>query len=309
MAILFSIIVPMFNRECLIKRAINSCLTQSHDSFEVIVVDDSSSDNSVAVVQSICDNRLTLVKHEFNQGVGPARNTGVANARGMWIICLDSDDELVPGALIVIEKCLNEISEEIKGLRFSCILDDGKISPSPELSVEIWDFPAYLKWIDQVRLGLQETIPIVRKDTFLTCQYPTSRALEVAYHLSFASQYLTKTYPYAVRLYHSDAANQITKGNADYLLASASDQLISTEYVLNKYGDQMQVHAPDSFRDMLGGLVSLSLIARQRVKGIRYFNAYFHSYGLSIKMIAALVLGVVSNKLLISVKLLMMRSR
>ena len=309
MAILFSIILPMFNRESLIKRAINSCLTQSHNSFEVIVVDDRSTDNSVAVVQSISDNRLTLIKHEFNQGVGPARNSGIAKAKGMWIICLDSDDELVSGALKLIEKCLNEIDDNIKGLRFSCILDDRRISPSPALSVEIWDFPAYLKWIDRVRLGLQETIPVVRKETFLTCQYPTSRALEVSYHLSFASQFLTKTYPYAVRLYHSDAVNQITKGNADYLLISASDQLRSIECILHKHGAQMQVHSPESYREMLGGLVSLSLIARQRLKGIRYFNAYFHSYGLNIKMIAILVLGVISNKLLISAKLLMMRSQ
>jgi glycosyltransferase involved in cell wall biosynthesis len=308
MPILFSIIVPMFNRENLIQRAINSCLTQSHNSFEVIVVDDRSTDNSVAAVKSINDNRLILIKHEFNQGVGPARNTGVANASGRWIICLDSDDELLPGALIVIEKCLNEINDEIKGIRFSCLLDDGRISPTPELSVEIWDFPAYLKWIDRVRLGLQETIPIVRKETFLTCQYPTSRALEFAYHLSFSSQYLTKTYPYTIRLYHSDAVNQISKGNLDYLLASADDQIKSIEYILSKYGDQMRMHAPASFQDMLGGLISLCLIARKKKKGISYFNAYHKSYRLSIKIIVVLVLGVISNKLLINAKLLMMRS-
>lgn len=95
---LISVIIPLYNKEPIIRRTIQSVLSQSFSDFELIVVNDGSTDSSMDVVRTISDPRLRLVEQE-NGGPSKARNTGVEAARGEWVLFLDADDELLPGAL------------------------------------------------------------------------------------------------------------------------------------------------------------------------------------------------------------------
>ncbi len=95
---MISIIIPLYNKEDTINESINSILAQEHNDYEIIVVDDGSTDNSFSIVEKLHDNRITLIKQE-NAGPGAARNTGVRHAKGDWIVFLDADDELCPNAL------------------------------------------------------------------------------------------------------------------------------------------------------------------------------------------------------------------
>jgi glycosyltransferase involved in cell wall biosynthesis len=94
----FSIIVPLFNKEKTIINTINSVLNQTCKAFELIIVDDGSTDNSVSIVQSINDIRIRIIK-QINKGVSSARNTGHKIAKGEWILFLDADDLLCDNAL------------------------------------------------------------------------------------------------------------------------------------------------------------------------------------------------------------------
>jgi glycosyltransferase involved in cell wall biosynthesis len=94
---LVSIVIPCFNREALVKETIESALNQKNAAVEVVVVDDGSCDNSWSVIQSY-GARITAIRTE-NRGVSMARNAGVASARGDWVKFLDSDDQLLPGAI------------------------------------------------------------------------------------------------------------------------------------------------------------------------------------------------------------------
>lgn len=87
---LVSIIIPCYNREKYIKDAVDSCLRQSYRNIEIIVVDDGSIDNSVAVLKSYGE-KITLIQQP-NQGVSVARNTGINVSKGDFLIFLDSDD-------------------------------------------------------------------------------------------------------------------------------------------------------------------------------------------------------------------------
>lgn len=102
-AIAFSIVVPLFNKRAFVERALRSALAQTHDSFEIIVVDDGSTDGSGDLVSAIRDSRLKLVA-QGNQGPGPARNRGIAEAAGEWIAFLDSDDLWFPDHLATLEQ-------------------------------------------------------------------------------------------------------------------------------------------------------------------------------------------------------------
>lgn len=95
---MISVVIPLYNKEASIRQSLKSVLSQSYSNFEVVIVDDGSTDLSVAKVEDIQDSRIRLIRQE-NGGPSKARNTGVKNARGEWILFLDADDELLPEAL------------------------------------------------------------------------------------------------------------------------------------------------------------------------------------------------------------------
>lgn len=98
---MISVIIPLYNKEQAILSSIESVLSQSFQDIELIVVDDGSTDSSVSVVESIGDKRLKLIKQQ-NSGPSAARNTGLHNAQGEWVVFLDADDELCENALTVM---------------------------------------------------------------------------------------------------------------------------------------------------------------------------------------------------------------
>ena len=88
---LFSVIVPLYNKERYVVRALRSALAQRMADIEVIVVDDGSTDSGPARAESIADARVKVFRQE-NQGVAAARNRGISLASGQWIAFLDADD-------------------------------------------------------------------------------------------------------------------------------------------------------------------------------------------------------------------------
>ena len=91
---LVSVIIPMYNSSTYITPTIMSALNQTYRNIEVLVIDDSSKDDSVEVVNKIAkdDHRLRCIPLQHNQGAAVARNRGLMEARGQYIAFLDSDD-------------------------------------------------------------------------------------------------------------------------------------------------------------------------------------------------------------------------
>ena len=87
-----SVVIPVYNRAQLVHRAIQSVLDQTFQDFELIVVDDGSTDHLEKSLAPIKDARLRLIRHDRNKGAAAARNTGMVNAGGDYIAWLDSDD-------------------------------------------------------------------------------------------------------------------------------------------------------------------------------------------------------------------------
>lgn len=87
-----SVVIPTYNREYCIRRSIESVLKQTYPVYEVVIVDDGSTDNTLEVVKEIADNRINYYKTDGNKGAGAARNFGVKMAQGEYIVFHDSDD-------------------------------------------------------------------------------------------------------------------------------------------------------------------------------------------------------------------------
>lgn len=103
---LFSVVIPVYNRAHILSATLQSVLAQSFQDFEIVIVDDGSRDDPVAVVEAIADPRLRLIRQD-NQGASAARNTGIDQARGRYIAFLDSDDRFLPHHLETMARLLD----------------------------------------------------------------------------------------------------------------------------------------------------------------------------------------------------------
>lgn len=88
---MFSVVIPLYNKESTIRRTIESVLNQTYQDFEILVVNDGSTDDSAEIVESVKDPRINVI-HQVNQGVSVARNVGIKKAKYNWLALLDGDD-------------------------------------------------------------------------------------------------------------------------------------------------------------------------------------------------------------------------
>lgn len=104
---MFSVVIPLYNKGALVKRSIDSVLSQTIQDFEIVVVDDGSMDNSADYVKAYSDSRVKYY-YKANGGVSSARNFGVVKASHDWIVFLDADDELLPNALSTFREMIEK---------------------------------------------------------------------------------------------------------------------------------------------------------------------------------------------------------
>ncbi len=106
----FSVIISLFNKEKYIVNTLHSALNQTFKDFEIIIVDDGSTDNSYQLVSEVSDSRI-VVLHQKNKGVSGARNRGVKHANSRYIVLLDADDLWKSNHLEELCKCIHAFPE------------------------------------------------------------------------------------------------------------------------------------------------------------------------------------------------------
>ena len=163
---LISVITPTYNRAGFLKRAISRVLNQTYGNFEMIIVDDCSTDNTEQVVSSIDDERIKYIKLESNKGPAGARNVAIRSAKGQYITLLDSDDEYLPQKL---ERQINKFQDLPQDIGvvycgyFIVYEPDtihGKVSPRFKGNI----FDTLLK-----HNCMGSPTPLIRKECFDTC--------------------------------------------------------------------------------------------------------------------------------------------
>jgi len=258
------------------------------------------------VVGRYADPRITLLRHDLNRGVGPARNTGVDRASGEWVICLDSDDELVPGALEQIRRRTEEVGPEMGGLRFMCRMDSGAVSPDPPFTDRVVGYRDFLLWQEEVFGRLSETFPVVRRSTFQRVRYAKDRSLEGLYHLDFAQAFRARLCPDIVRLYHTDANNRYCgRPRIGWLLERAADEAGRVEMMLARHGTALREYAPRVFAHLLCSACTWHLLAGHRLRGLRYAARVTARRPVSLKPWAIAAAGLLGPGMLARVKSLL----
>lgn len=121
---LFSIVIPVFNRASLIESTLDSVYNQNWLDFEVIIVDDGSTDELSHILEKYVENKRVIYFYQFNNGVSSARNRGALLAKGEYIVFLDSDDKVTPTWLSNYAKVIKELNTDVVYCGINRIKDD-----------------------------------------------------------------------------------------------------------------------------------------------------------------------------------------
>ncbi len=126
---LVSIIMPSYNTAEFIEETIKSVISQTYTNWELIIVDDCSSDNTDEVVAGIADDRIKYLKNETNSGAAVSRNYALREAKGKWIAFLDSDDLWLPEKLERQLKFMKDNNYDFSYTDYRIRYTDGEWSP------------------------------------------------------------------------------------------------------------------------------------------------------------------------------------
>lgn len=263
----FSVITPTFQRAGMMARVLGSVVRQDYASWEAIVVDDASTDGTEAAVAAVGDPRIRYVRHAVNRGVCAARNTAVAASRGRWILALDSDFELLPGAMRALERRCLEAPGDVGCVASIMSWDDGPPSPVPMPERDLLlTYPEYIRWVSTHRI--HEYFNCLRREVFDVVRYPEGRAYEGEFNLALARAFRFMFVHERACLAHTDAKDRITRGpalrRARRLLRDAPDESRSVETILREHGDVMREAAPDFHDRYAAYLADLRLLQGDR---------------------------------------------
>jgi glycosyltransferase involved in cell wall biosynthesis len=271
----FSIVITTYNRARIVRRCIDSCLAQEFADFEIVVVDDGSDDDTAAVLaQAYDDPRLRVVAHEANRGINPSRHTGATNARGEWVVVIDSDDELLPGALARLHELTGELPEGVRVLRSRQVHDDGHVTPS-FIPDGPYGYEGRIRWAEGE--GGTDAARCIKREAFATSPYIEGRrgAMETLFELNLAERETSLCAGDVLTAVHADADNSWLRAikSAEViprLKREAPDMLWMAETVLERHGDALQRYGPGQYVTVLRIAATQAFILGKRRLGARY---------------------------------------
>lgn len=313
---IFSVLITAYNRAGQIERCVSSCTAQTFLDFEIVVVDDASTDNTVGVLESIDEPRLRVVKHRENRGISPARATTVRSAQGQWLVFLDSDWELVPHSLARLRELIDTLPAGVRIIRSRLEWDDGSVSP-PVIPDGVTDYRGRLEWLEAVAVsgGGSDAGHCVAREVFETGNhFHDGRGIfETLWETDLARDEPSLWVPDVLGLEHTDATNSTTRESDSALiprmLAEAEDIRGQVERMLTDHGGDMERYAPHYRREMLQRAALESFLAGDRRAGLRHSLEGLRAGARGPQDLATLVLGLVGPRVLAYVKLIGRRGR
>lgn len=107
----FSIVIPLYNKKNFIQNTIKSVLNQTFSDYELIIVDDCSSDGSLSEIKGFTNGKIRIIEHDSNKGLSASRNTGIINSNAEYVTFLDADDLWKENYLLEIYTLIKEFAD------------------------------------------------------------------------------------------------------------------------------------------------------------------------------------------------------
>lgn len=175
-----SVIVPVFNAEKTLERCVNSIINQTYSKFEIILVDDGSLDNSPQICDEYAkkDSRIKVI-HQENGGVSKARNVGLSNATGEWILFVDSDDLIDCELCEKVYDCAIEKKSDIVMFGFSKFREGEQIKSNFDDSVcRLLNKDEAMGLLSDPNIGNYSWNKLFKRNLFKGVYYPEGRVYE-----------------------------------------------------------------------------------------------------------------------------------
>jgi glycosyltransferase involved in cell wall biosynthesis len=296
----FSVVITTYNRARIVRRCLDSCLAQSWSDFEVIVVDDGSSDDTAARLEEYSDPRLRVIAHERNRGINPARFTGASAARGEWVVVVDSDDELLPGALERLRELIETLPDGVRVLRSSQLHEGGRVTPAfvPDGP---YGYEGRIRWAEAE--GGQDAARCLHRSVFAETPYIDGRrgAMETLFELNLAEKETSLCVEDVLTKMNYDAPNSWLREVDSARLVprlrrEAPDMLWMAETTLERHGDALARYGPGQLVTVLRIASTQAFLLGQRRRGVRYGLRALRRKPLDFAAWATLLLGLLGPR-------------
>ncbi len=180
---LISVIVPVYNVEKYLKKCITSILNQTYSNLEIVIVNDGSTDNSTEIIEELkkTDSRISSYYQE-NAGLSAARNTGIDNSNGKYLVFVDSDDYIHPKMIEILYNNLTSTNSDIAVCDLHWINENESTNEHIENNITVYEGQEVL-----YKLILDDLISVVawnklyKRELFKTLRYPEGKLHEDQY--------------------------------------------------------------------------------------------------------------------------------
>jgi len=301
---LLSVVVPVWNRAALVRRCLDSVLAQAFHDYELIAVDDGSTDGSLDVIAGVLDPRLRVVARGENGGTWAARTAGVREARGAWIMFLDSDDELKPGALAFFSEKAGAAPPAVGVLGGSYRDRDGNVWPDPPPPEGTMGLERFLAWADS--LVRADFLAVYRREVFDTVHAPQGFAIGTLFDLEIFGRWEKLVFSEICGTVGTDAPNRQTGRGATFstenFLRRAEACAAAEEEVLRRYGEALRRHAPRRMLATRARAGIYALAAGHRYRGAAHLARYLARRPASPGAWAFLVAGLIGPQALAAMR-------
>lgn len=253
---LFSVIIPVYNVEKYLRECVDSVLNQTYTNFEVILVDDGSTDGSPAICDEYAktDERVKVI-HKENGGLVSARKTGIALATGDYVLYVDSDDYIDVNLLEDADKILAETKAEIFCFGYYKVSSDKTEKIAPWLNAGFYDkeklckdiYPNLMRNVNGQRIESSSCTKIFKRSLLTPFQLNTNESIYIGEDesVSLPCLYFSKSIYITDRCYYYYRQNQssMTKAKKGYPWTDIPNrvEVYKKYFPLNEYGFKEQL--------------------------------------------------------------------
>ena len=278
-----SVIIPVYNRENLIQRSINSVLNQTYNNIEVIVIDDASTDNTWEKIKELDDDRIKYYKNDLNKGPSNSRNRGIALSTGELIAFQDSDDEWLPQKLDKQVGKILKSPNEVAAVYCRMTFYDYKSGRKKNENFEVYDFKKYYRNGPSVQTPAMVTV-LIKKTVLDELGYFDER-IKIGEDTELAMR-ISKKYSYT---FVDEPLVLVTK-NHEQLTNNTEEFIHGREIIYEKHNDFLS-------RVMLFNIcreVSTYYILKKEIGKARYYivKSFKHKFDFKTLILLAGIITV-----------------
>ena len=260
-----SIVMATYDRAPTLGRAIDSVVGQDYPHWELIVVDDGSTDDTDAVLRTYADPRIVVVRHDRNRGVTAAKNSGLDRMSGEWFTFVDSDDEILPNGLSAM-LAVAEAHPDVDAVTCNCL--DSRTGERTGFGL---DHEGYIGVRDVAR-ARGEHWGITRARLLGALRFDERiPGFEGIVWLKISARATRYYLDRALRVYHREGDDRVSSANAPRERLDATYRLVAEDA---EYLSLLERFSPEAYVETVSAIVLAAVAGDERATAWQFWRRY-----------------------------------